>query len=100
MTTLFLACAKSSKKEYGVEKIKSLREFMRENGAIPNVINYAAMINAFGSKKAIDEAFKVLDDMKNNNVKPDEGIFSNLLFVCNYQEIGGFKKALKVYKYL
>jgi pentatricopeptide repeat protein len=98
VTILFSACSKSPWPEYSLRKTDSIRVYLKNRQITPNVLNYAAMISAYGRAGAVYEAFNTVDEMLENKIKPDVDVFSNLLTSCITQRDYGFKYALMVIK--
>lgn len=48
----------------------------------PDLITYSTLIKGFCKDKNIDDAFKILNEMKFNKIEADEVLFNSLLDGC------------------
>jgi len=48
----------------------------------PDLITYSTLIKGFCKNKNIDDAFKILNEMKFNKIEADEVLFNSLLDGC------------------
>ncbi len=48
----------------------------------PDLITYSILIKGFCKDKNIDDAFKILNEMKFNKIEADEVLFNSLLDGC------------------
>lgn len=96
-TSLFNACANAPWPQDGLNKANQLREIMFEKGYQPNESNYNAMIKAYGRCGDIKTAFKLVDEMKVNQLDVRVDTFNHLLQACASDKDLGFRHALLVW---
>lgn len=48
----------------------------------PDLITFSTLIKGFCKERSIDQAFKVLNEMKRCKIEPDEVLFNSLLDGC------------------
>ena len=96
VSLLLTGCARSPWPEYAVRKTDSIRVYLKNRHIKPNLVNYQAMISAYGRAGAIYEAFNCVDELCEAGLRPDQSIYTNLLCACISQPDYGFKYAIMV----
>ncbi|KAH8398384.1 hypothetical protein KR215_009520 [Drosophila sulfurigaster] len=93
-TSLFNACANAPTPADGLAKAQQLRENMLEKGYEPNVMNYNAMIKAYGRCGDVETAYMLADKMLERQLPLTASTFNFLLQACAGNEQLGFRYAL------
>ncbi|XP_041362980.1 pentatricopeptide repeat-containing protein 1, mitochondrial-like [Gigantopelta aegis] len=96
-TSLFNACANSPWPQDGLSRAHKLYNLMTEQGVDPNLINYKAMIKAFGMCGDLRTAFSIMDQLC-QRYRPDGESFSFLLMACISDKDAGFSHAIQVWR--
>ncbi|XP_039285656.1 pentatricopeptide repeat-containing protein 1, mitochondrial-like [Nilaparvata lugens] len=97
-TSLFNACANCPFPNDGLKRIEHLRELCLEKGHVLNHLNYHAMIKAYGRCGNVESAFKVVDEMVDNNLRLTVETFNFLLQACASDKEAGFRHSLLVWR--
>jgi len=80
-----------------MHRVQPLLEGMNRHGITPNVITYSTVIKGYCSANCLDDAFKLLHDMKQNSkLCPDEVTYNTLLDGC--ARYGLFDRGMSVLK--
>ncbi|KAH8365803.1 hypothetical protein KR093_004600 [Drosophila rubida] len=93
-TSLFNACANAPSHVDGLAKAQQLRDTMVEKGYEPNVMNYNAMIKAYGRCGDVQTAFMLADEMIERQLPVTASSFNFLLQACASDAQLGFRYAL------
>ncbi|KAG8231129.1 hypothetical protein J437_LFUL010455, partial [Ladona fulva] len=97
-TSLFNACSNSPWKEDGLSRASQLMESLESSGYEPNIINYNAMIKAFGRCGDLEVSFRLVDQMISKGIAPDSSTFAFLLQACASDKESGFRHAILVWE--
>lgn len=99
ITCLINACAECPFPEYGIERLKWLRDHLRVDlDRSLNVIQYNALIKAYGKLGQLGEASKVVQEMIQEKIYPNMGTIVQLLVGCTTDKENGTAIALRVFK--
>lgn len=91
--SLIDACARSGE----MHRVQPLLEDMSRHHIAPNVITYSTVIKGYCSANCLDDAFKLLHDMKQDSqLCPDEVTYNTLLDGC--ARYGLFDRGMSVLK--
>jgi len=91
--SLIDACARSGE----MHRVQPLLEGMSRHHIAPNVITYSTVIKGYCSADCLDDAFKLLHDMKQDSkICPDEVTYNTLLDGC--ARYGLFDRGMSVLK--
>ncbi|XP_047113350.1 pentatricopeptide repeat-containing protein 1, mitochondrial [Schistocerca piceifrons] len=99
-TSLFNACANSPFPKDSLKRATNLRQLMLEKGVQPNILNYHAMIKAFGRCGDLITALSIFDEMTDKQYAVKEDTFNNLLQACISDKNAGFHHAILVWRRL
>lgn len=99
ITCLINACAECPFPEYSIERLRWLRDHVRVDLCRSlNLIQYNALVKAYGKLGQLGEASKVVQEMIQRGIYPDLGTFVQLLLGCTSDKEKGTAIALRVYK--
>ncbi|RZF33504.1 hypothetical protein LSTR_LSTR010160 [Laodelphax striatellus] len=97
-TSLFNACANCPYSKDGLKRIDDLREICLEKGHVLNHLNYHALIKSYGRCGSLENAFKIVDEMVDNQIRITSETFNFLLQACASDKEAGFRHSLLVWR--
>merc|ERR1719174_249865 len=81
--TLLDACAKN----FAMGRVPALLEDMRKMQAEPDLITYSTLVKGYCLEGSVDQAFRLLEDMKSKGeLRPDEIMYNSILDGCAKQQ--------------
>lgn len=95
-TSLFNACAEG-RNEVALEHLNKLRQSLYEKQFPLNDAHYNAMVKAYSWNNQIAEAFKLADEMRDNNIPIKEGTYNSLFHAAIADKEAGMRHALIIW---
>lgn len=99
ITNLINACAECPFKDYGLAKLKWLRNHIQVDHSIElELVHYNCLIKAYGMLHDGKQIEEVIDDMFKRDILPNVDTFNMLLIACASDKQSGSILALSTYK--
>lgn len=95
-TSLFNACAEG-RNEIALEHLIKLRHSLYEQQFPLNDTHYNAMVKAYSWNNQIAEAFKLVDEMRDNNIPIKEGTYNSLFHAAITDKEAGLRHGLIIW---
>nr|XP_003707096.2 PREDICTED: pentatricopeptide repeat-containing protein 1, mitochondrial [Megachile rotundata] len=96
-TSLIEACAKSKNKELALDRLQFLRTYCYQRKIHLNVMQYCALIKAYGHHKETKIAFEVADEARDNKCDLSSSMIASLFHAAIGDTKSGLKYALTLW---
>ncbi|XP_072763102.1 pentatricopeptide repeat-containing protein 1, mitochondrial isoform X2 [Anoplolepis gracilipes] len=96
-TCLFNVCAVCDRNEVALEHLNKLRQSLYEQQFPLNETHYNAMVKAYSWHNQIVEAFKLADEMRDNNIPVRESTYNSLFHAAIADKEAGLRHGLIIW---